>query len=83
MSADQTQPLSGGVALITGATRGQGRAYAVRLSPNGSRIIAKVADIRDLDALSDTVTAGVGELGRLDVVVANPQQLATPHRGTG
>lgn len=102
------QPLSGRVALITGAARGQGRAHAVRLSAegadiialdiagplppsvpydsatpddlaetarlvsaNGRRIITAVVDIRDLDALRTAVDGAVGELGRLDVVVAN------------
>jgi SDR family mycofactocin-dependent oxidoreductase len=35
------------------------------------RIVARKADIRDLDALSAVVREGVAELGRLDVVVAN------------
>jgi SDR family mycofactocin-dependent oxidoreductase len=35
-----TQALSGRVALITGAARGQGRAHAVRLSAEGADIIA-------------------------------------------
>jgi SDR family mycofactocin-dependent oxidoreductase len=103
-----SQPLSGRVALITGAARGQGRAHAVRLSAegadivaldlagplppsvpyesptsedltetarlvsaNGRRIIPTAVDIRDLDALNEAVVAAVGELGRLDIVVAN------------
>ena len=35
------------------------------------RIIATQADVRDLDGLTAAVHAGVGELGRLDIVVAN------------
>ncbi len=35
------------------------------------RIIATQADVRDLDGLKAAVDAGVGELGRLDIVVAN------------
>jgi SDR family mycofactocin-dependent oxidoreductase len=35
------------------------------------RIIAAQADVRDLGALKAAVDAGVGELGRLDIVVAN------------
>jgi (+)-trans-carveol dehydrogenase len=35
------------------------------------RIIATQADVRDLDGLTAAVDAGVGELGRLDIVVAN------------
>lgn len=35
------------------------------------RIVAGVADVRDLSALTAAVDAGVGELGRLDIVVCN------------
>ena len=38
---------------------------------NGRRAITAVVDIRDLDALRAAVDEAVGELGRLDVVVAN------------
>jgi SDR family mycofactocin-dependent oxidoreductase len=35
------------------------------------RIVAREADVRDLAILQDVITAGVGELGRLDIVLAN------------
>ncbi len=35
------------------------------------RIVATVADVRDFDALSTALDAGVAELGGLDIVVAN------------
>ena len=41
------------------------------VSANGRRVITAVADIRDLDALQAVVDKAVGELGRLDIVVAN------------
>jgi (+)-trans-carveol dehydrogenase len=99
--------VSGKVAFITGAARGQGRAHAVRLAEEGAdviavdlcddvpemfypggteeelaetvrlveatgrRIVARRADVRSLDQLREAVDAGVAELGRLDVVVAN------------
>lgn len=99
--------VTGKVAFITGAARGQGRAHAVRLAEEGAdiiavdlcaqiegvpyplataadleetvkevealdrRIIARVADVRDLDQLTAAVTEGVAELGRLDIVCAN------------
>jgi SDR family mycofactocin-dependent oxidoreductase len=37
----------------------------------GRRIVAAAADVRDLAALTEVVNRGVGELGRLDVVLAN------------
>lgn len=99
--------VSGKVAFITGAGRGQGRSHAVRLAEEGAdiiaidicrdietcpyplstpddlretarlvealgrRIVTREADVRDLDALSEAVTAGVAELGGLDIVAAN------------
>jgi (+)-trans-carveol dehydrogenase len=35
------------------------------------RIVARQADVRDFDALKTAVDDGVGELGRLDIVLAN------------
>jgi SDR family mycofactocin-dependent oxidoreductase len=37
----------------------------------GGRIHAAQADVRDIDALTDAVNAGVDKFGRLDIVVAN------------
>ncbi|MBB1033767.1 mycofactocin-coupled SDR family oxidoreductase [Dietzia sp. CQ4] len=37
----------------------------------GRRIVARVADVRDLPALTDAVSAGVAELGSVDIIVAN------------
>jgi SDR family mycofactocin-dependent oxidoreductase len=37
----------------------------------GARIVAKEADVRDRASLSAAVQAGIDELGRLDIVVAN------------
>src|SRR5215510_14894056 len=36
-----------------------------------ARIVAKEADVRDRDALDHALQAGLAELGRLDIVVAN------------
>lgn len=63
--------LEGRVALVTGAARGQGRAEAVKLAAEGADIITSVTDTRDHAALKDAVDAGVADLGRLDIVVAN------------
>ncbi|CAJ1500064.1 mycofactocin-coupled SDR family oxidoreductase [[Mycobacterium] kokjensenii] len=37
----------------------------------GARIVARQADVRDQDALATALQAGLDELGRLDIVVAN------------
>jgi SDR family mycofactocin-dependent oxidoreductase len=37
----------------------------------GRRIVARQADVRERDELRDVVEAGVGDLGHLDIVVAN------------
>lgn len=105
--ADMPHRLTGKVAFITGAARGQGRAEAVRLAAEGAdiiaidvcadaattsysggtegdlaetarlvealdrRIVTSKADVRDLPGLEAAVEAGMAELGRLDIVVAN------------
>ncbi|WP_166133028.1 mycofactocin-coupled SDR family oxidoreductase [Nocardioides ochotonae] len=37
----------------------------------GQRIVARTADVRDLDALQQAFDQGVDELGRIDIVLAN------------
>jgi SDR family mycofactocin-dependent oxidoreductase len=44
---------------------------AALVEKQGQRVVAAVADVRDFDGLSAALRAGVGELGRLDIVVAN------------
>jgi NAD(P)-dependent dehydrogenase (short-subunit alcohol dehydrogenase family) len=41
------------------------------VSASGRRVVTAAVDIRDLDALKAAVDRAVGELGRLDVIVAN------------
>jgi SDR family mycofactocin-dependent oxidoreductase len=106
--------VSGKVALVTGAARGQGRSHCVRLAEEGADVIgidiceplsdaipypmatlddlgdtgdlvegtgrrfySAAADIRDFDALQSAVDGGVGELGGLDIVVANAGVIST------
>lgn len=99
--------LSGKVAFITGAARGQGRAHALAMAREGAdiiavdicrqiesnpyplatpddlaeteravkelgrRVIARIADVRERHELRDAVEAGLADLGRIDIVVAN------------
>jgi SDR family mycofactocin-dependent oxidoreductase len=44
---------------------------AAQVEAHGRRCVTRVADVRDFDALVAGIDAGVAELGRLDVVVAN------------
>ena len=99
--------LSGKVALVTGAARGQGQSHAVRMAAEGAdiiaidlcadvdsvpypladeadleataklvrehgrRVVTRIADVRDYEALERAVNEGVAELGGLDIIVAN------------
>lgn len=38
---------------------------------SGRRIVHRVVDVRDFEALKSAVNDGVGELGRLDIIIAN------------
>jgi SDR family mycofactocin-dependent oxidoreductase len=44
---------------------------AAAIEKRGRRCVTGLADVRDLDALTAAVGAGVTELGRLDIIVAN------------
>lgn len=99
--------LSGKVAFITGAARGQGRAHALAMAREGAdivavdicrqiesnpyplatpddlaeteravkelgrRVVARIADVRERHELRDALEAGLADLGRIDIVVAN------------
>jgi SDR family mycofactocin-dependent oxidoreductase len=53
------------------ATRDELDETARLVEKQGRRVVATVADVRDYDALSAALRAGVAELGRLDIVIAN------------
>ena len=61
--------LEGRVALITGASRGIGRAVALRLAAEGAHVIALARTTKDLEALDDDITelGGRSTLVPLDV----------------
>lgn len=63
------QPLSGQVALVTGATRGLGRAAALELAKSGAHVIATGRVVGALEELDDAIAdiGGSATLLRLDL----------------
>jgi NAD(P)-dependent dehydrogenase (short-subunit alcohol dehydrogenase family) len=56
----ETQPLAGRIALVTGATRGIGRACAVALAATGAHVIAVGRTQGALEELDDEIVAAGG-----------------------
>ncbi len=61
-----------------GATRADLEETVRAVEALDRRIIASVTDVRDVEALTAVVDAGVAELGRLDIVAANAGIAAAP-----
>jgi SDR family mycofactocin-dependent oxidoreductase len=67
--------------MAPGATEAELAETVRQVEALGRRIVARKADVRDYDALKAAVDAGVAELGRLDIVVANAGITGLTHLG--
>src|SRR6195952_4018541 len=59
--ASSDRPLAGLIALVTGATRGIGRAAAIGLAEAGAHVIAVGRTQGGLEALDDLIFTSTGE----------------------
>ena len=68
---DRLQPLKGKTALVTGAARGLGRAYALRIASLGANVAISDIDLDGAANLGEVLTADsvAGEIEALEPVL--------------
>jgi NAD(P)-dependent dehydrogenase (short-subunit alcohol dehydrogenase family) len=74
-SPDATKPLKGRVALVTGATRGIGRAVAVAMAKAGAHVIATGRTAGALEEVDDEIRAAGGEATLLTLNMKHGQKI--------
>ena len=72
-----TKPLSGQVALITGASRGLGAATAVALAEQGATVVLLARTVGGLEETDDKVRAVGGEAVLMPVDLSEPAKLVS------
>ena len=58
--SDNSKPLTGQTALVTGASKGIGAATAIALAAEGAHVILTARDVRGLEAVEDTIHDAAG-----------------------
>jgi SDR family mycofactocin-dependent oxidoreductase len=59
------------IAVDTASVEEELAVTAIEVAKRGRRCVTNLADVADFDQMRDAVDVGVGDLGRLDVIVAN------------
>ena len=72
-----------GIALVTGASRGIGRAVCVRLARDGFEIVAVARSQKDLDALRAEIESGGGTCRTIALDLTDGAAIATQLAGLG
>jgi NAD(P)-dependent dehydrogenase (short-subunit alcohol dehydrogenase family) len=67
-----------GIAVVTGASRGLGRAIAVALARAGFEVVATMRDPADGDGLSDEIAGGAGSIRAIRLDVTDPATIVLP-----
>jgi NAD(P)-dependent dehydrogenase (short-subunit alcohol dehydrogenase family) len=69
-------PLSGCIALVTGASRGLGAATALALSKNGAHVVAVARTVGGLEEVDDTIRAAGGSATLVPLDITDGEGLA-------
>lgn len=67
--------LEGKVALVTGASRGIGRAIALRLANAGAKVVVSSRKIEGVQAVADEIAAGGGQALAVQAHVGRPEEV--------
>ena len=74
--ADGSFDLSGRVALVTGASRGIGRAIALKLAAHGAVIVVASRKLEGCEAVAAEINAAGGKVSALACHIGEPEQIS-------